>query len=125
MTRTADAFSGCWGTSLPAFYLRLRAYCLMDNHFHLMVETPKTNLSKTMRQLNGVYTQASTAVTTGLGTCYKIASRAIIVDRESYLLELCRYVVLNTVRAKTAGKADTYPWSRTRPRQDSRPRRRF
>ena len=97
------------------FHLLLHAYCLMDNHFHLVVETPEGNLSKAMRQLNGVYTQAFNRRHKRVGHVLQGRFKAIIVDRGSYLLELCRYVVLNPVRAKTTRKADTYPWSSYRP----------
>lgn len=93
------------------FHLLLHAYCLMDNHFYLVVETPEGNLSKAMRQLNGVYTQAFNRRHQRVGHVLQGRFKAIIVDRDSYLLELCRYVVLNPVRAKTTRKADTYPWS--------------
>ncbi|MDH5668892.1 MAG: transposase [Nitrospira sp.] len=93
------------------FHLLLHAYCLMDNHFHLLVETPDGNLSKTMRQLNGVYTQAFNLRHDRVGHVLQGRFKAIVVERESYLLELCRYVVLNPVRAKVTRKADTYSWS--------------
>lgn len=83
----------------------------MDNHFHLLVETPEANLSKAMRQLNGVYTQAFNRRHQRVGHVLQGRFKAILVDRESYLLELCRYVMLNPVWAKITRKADTYPWS--------------
>ena len=104
-------FLGVLGHVVARFYLRLHAYCLMDNHFHLVVETPKANLSKAMRQLNGVYTQAFNRLHGRVGHVLQGRFKAIIVDRNNYLLELCRYVVLNPVRAKATRKADTYPWS--------------
>jgi len=90
------------------FHLLLHAYCLMDNHFHLLVETPEANLSEAIRQLNGVYTQAFNRRHQRVGHVLQGRFKAIVVDRDSYLLELCRYVVLNPVRAKTTRKADTY-----------------
>jgi putative transposase len=93
------------------FHLLLHAYRLMDNHFHLVVGTPEGNLSKAMRQLNGVYTQAFNRRHQRVGHVLQRRFKAIVVDRDSYLLELCRYVVLNPVRAKQTRKADTYPWS--------------
>ncbi|MBH0178535.1 MAG: addiction module toxin RelE [Nitrospira sp.] len=93
------------------FHLLLHAYCLMDNHFHLLVETPDANLSKAMRQLNGVYTQAFNRRHGRVGHVLQGRFKAIVVDRESYLLELCRYVVLNPVRARSTRKPDSYPWS--------------
>jgi putative transposase len=83
----------------------------MDNHFHLVVETPEANLSNAMRQLNGVYTPAFNHRHDRVGHVLQGRFKAIVVDRDSYLLELCRYVVLNPVRAKTTRKPDTYPWS--------------
>ena len=76
-----------------------------------MVDTPEANLSKAMRHLNGVYTQAFNRRHGRVGHVLQGRFKAIIVDRDNYLLELCRYVVLNPVRAKTTRKADTYQWS--------------
>jgi len=53
-----EQFLAVLGRVVPRFHLLPHAYCLMDNHFHLLVETPEANLSQSMRQLNGVYTQA-------------------------------------------------------------------
>lgn len=104
-------FLGVLGQVVSRFHLLLHAYCLMDHHFHLVVETPETNLSKAMRQLNGVYTQAFNRRHQRVGHVLQGRFKAILVDRDSYLLELCRYVVLNPVRAKRTRKANTYPWS--------------
>jgi REP element-mobilizing transposase RayT len=93
------------------FHLRLHAYCLMDNHYHLVLETPEANLSQAMRQLNGVYTQAFNRRHGRVGHVLQGRFKAIVVDRDSYLLELCRYVVLNPVRATMTRTPDTYPWS--------------
>lgn len=100
------------------FHLLLHAYCLMDNHFHLVVETPEGNLSNAMRQLNGVYTQAFNRRHKRVGHVLQGRFKSIIVDGDSYLLELCRYVVLNPVRAKMIRKADAYPWSSYRATAD-------
>lgn len=99
------------GRVVSRFHLLLHAYCLMDNHFHLVVETPEANLSKAMRQLNGVYTQAFNRRHGRVGHVLQGRFKAIVVDRDSYLLELCRYVVLNPVRARRTRKPETYPWS--------------
>ena len=99
------------GLVVTRFHLRLHAYCLMNNHFHLVVDTPEANMSKAMRHLNGVYTQGFNRRHGRVGHVLQGRFKAIIVDRDSYLLELCRYVVLNPVRAKMTRKADTYQWS--------------
>jgi REP element-mobilizing transposase RayT len=75
------------------------AYCLMGNHFHIVVETVEGNLGAGMRQLNGVYTQWHNRAHNRVGHVFQGRFKAIIVQREAYLLELARYVVLNQVRA--------------------------
>ena len=69
-------------------------YCLMSNHYHLIVETLDGNLTKGMRQLNGVYTQTSNRQHNRTGHLFQGRYKAILVEKESYLLELARYVVL-------------------------------
>ncbi len=71
------------------------AWCLMDNHYHLLIQTPDGNLSKGMRQLNGVYTQTSNRRHRRVGHLFQGRFKAILVDRDAYLLELSRYIVLN------------------------------
>ena len=87
------------------------AYCLMDNHYHFLIETPEANLSQGMRQVNGVYTQAYNRGHGKVGHLFQGRFKAILVDKESYLLELCRYVVLNPVRAKLVDRSEDWPWS--------------
>jgi putative transposase len=67
------------------------AYCLMDNHYHIVVETAEGNLSRGMRQLNGVYTQTFNRAHNRVGHVYQGRYKAILVEKESYLLELTRY----------------------------------
>jgi putative transposase len=86
-------------------------YCLMTNHYHLIVETPEANLSAGMRQLNGVYTQRFNRHHGRVGHVFQGRFKAILVERDSYLLELCRYVVLNPVRAKMVKDPARYVWS--------------
>lgn len=89
----------------------IHAYCLMDNHYHLLVETPDGNLSKGMRQLNGVFTQSMNRKHRRVGHLFQGRYKAILVDKDAYLLELCRYIVLNPVRAKMVDTPDEWPWS--------------
>ncbi len=87
-------------------------YCLMSNHYHLIIETLDSNLSKGMRQLNGVFTQTTNRRHKRTGHLFQGRYKAILVDKESYLLELARYVVLNPVRAKGMVRIiDDWPWS--------------
>jgi len=75
------------------------AYCLMSNHYHLLIETPDANLSKGMRQLNGVYTQTYNRAHGREGHVLQGRYKAMLVEKEHYLQELSRYIVLNPVRA--------------------------
>ena len=87
-------------------------YCLMDNHYHLIIETLEGNLSKGMRQLNGVYTQASNRRHGRSGHFFQGRYKAILVDKDRYLLELSRYVVLNPLRVKgLIDRLEDWPWS--------------
>lgn len=87
------------------------AYCLMTNHYHLVVETPDGNLSKGMRQLNGMYTQASNRRHKRTGHLFQGRFKGILVDKENYLLELSRYVVLNPVRAGMVKHPCEHVWN--------------
>lgn len=87
------------------------AYCLMSNHYHILIETPESNLSLGMRQLNGVYTQRFNRQHSRVGHVFQGRYKAILVDKESYLLELARYIVLNPVRARMVRKAQQWRWS--------------
>jgi REP element-mobilizing transposase RayT len=86
-------------------------YCLMDNHYHVIIETPNANLSKGMRQLNGLYTQRYNYLHGRVGHVFQGRYKAILVDKDSYLLELSRYVVLNPVRANMVRAAGDWRWS--------------
>lgn len=87
------------------------AYCLMSNHYHLIIETLDGNLSKGMRQLNGVYTQKINRKYEKVGHLFQGRFKSILVDKESYLLELSRYVVLNPVRARMVSTVNEWLWS--------------
>jgi putative transposase len=89
----------------------VHAYCLMSNHYHLLVETPDANLSQGMRQLNGVYTQSMNRKHHRVGHLFQGRYKAILVDKDAYLLELCRYIVLNPVRANMVNSPEEWRWS--------------
>jgi REP element-mobilizing transposase RayT len=105
------AFLSVLAGVVERFEWRLYAYCLMDNHYHLIAGTPKANLSKGMRQLNGVYTQRFNRRHGRVGHVFQGRFKAIVVDKQAYLLELSRYVVLNPVRAKMVRNPARYRWS--------------
>lgn len=87
------------------------AYCLMTNHYHLLIETPDANLARGMHQLNGVYTQAFNRRHHRVGHVLQGRYKAILVEKESHLLELARYIVINPVRAKSARHPRDWRWS--------------
>lgn len=106
-----NRFLGLLGREIRQHGWRCHAYCLMPNHYHLLIETPEGNLVNGMRQLNGVYTQAFNHRHGRVGHLFQGRYKSIIVERESYLLELCRYIVLNPVRANMVTEAGLWPWS--------------
>ena len=83
----------------------------MSNHYHIIVETVESNLSKGMRQLNGVYTQTFNRRHRRVGHVFQGRYKAILVEKDSYLLELSRYVVLIPVRAQMVNDTADWPWS--------------
>jgi REP element-mobilizing transposase RayT len=87
------------------------AWVLMNNHYHLLLETPQANLAKALRHLNGIYTQAFNRRHHRVGHLFQGRYKAIIVEKEKHLLELCRYVVLNPVRAKVVTQPHAWRWS--------------
>jgi REP element-mobilizing transposase RayT len=93
------------------FHWRCHAWCMMDNHYHLIVETIEGNLSRGMRQLNGVYTQKVNRKHKRSGHVFQGRYKAILVEKNSYLMELSRYVVLNPVRAHRVNDVSDWPWS--------------
>ena len=93
------------------FHWLCHAYCLMANHYHLVIETPEANLSSGMRQLNGVYTMRFNRRHRTVGHVLQGRFKAILIQRESHLLEVCRYVVLNPVRAEGVKRPEEWKWS--------------
>jgi hypothetical protein len=83
----------------------------MENHYHLIIETPEGNLSRGMRQLNGVYTQSFNRRHQRVGHLFQGRFKALLVEKENYLLILCRYVVLNPVRAGLVKRPEEWEWS--------------
>jgi len=106
-----DMFLRILGKVIVRYNWVCHAYCLMDNHYHLLIETTDGNLSAGMRQLNGVYTQTLNRTYGKVGHVFQGRFKSILVEKESYLLELCRYIVLNPVRVGSCTKPEDWAWS--------------
>ncbi len=89
----------------------IHSYVLMDNHYHLILETPKGNLLKVMHGINGGYTGYFNRRHGRVGHLFQGRYKGIIVDKDTYLLELGRYVHLNPLRAKMVERPELYEWS--------------
>ena len=94
-----EDFLSILGSVVRRYNWLCHAYCLMGNHYHLIIETIEGNISRGMRQLNGVYTQKFNWKHARTGHIFQGRFKAILIEKESYLLEVSRYVVLNPVRA--------------------------
>lgn len=106
-----QVFLALLGSVVTRFRWQLYAYCLMGNHYHLLVETPQANLSRGMRQLNGVYTQRFNHRHARTGHVFRSRFKGILVERDNYLIEIARYIVLNPIRTKVASDLAEYAWS--------------
>jgi REP element-mobilizing transposase RayT len=100
--------------ALDRFDAQCLAYCLMGNHYHFVLYTRRANLSQLMRQVNGVYTQVYNRRHAKVGHLFQGRFKAILVDRDAYLLSLCRYVERNPVATGLVAQAPDWPWSSCR-----------
>jgi putative transposase len=106
-----DTFITLLRESTELWGIRVAAYCLMSNHYHLLVQTPRANLSRAMRHIDGIYTQRFNRRRKTTGQVFAGRYRSIIVDADSYLLDVVRYIHKNPVRAGMVGKIEQYPWT--------------
>ena len=91
--------------------LRISAYCLLKNHYHLLVQTPDANLSRCMRHIDGVYTQRFNRAHHKDGQLFRGRYKSILVDADSYVMELTRYIHRNPIKAGIVKRMEKYPWS--------------
>jgi REP element-mobilizing transposase RayT len=104
-----------WLTTLSEAHQRFRVeilcYCLMTNHYHLLVKTPEANLGRVMRHINGIYTQRHNRLKKTDGPLFRGRYQAICIEKDSYQLQLSRYIHRNPLEAKLARELDSYEWS--------------
>ncbi|MES2756136.1 MAG: transposase [Pseudomonadota bacterium] len=99
------------GLVCERFNFVVHAYCQMTNHFHVMLETVEGNLAQGMRQLNGMYSQRVNRRHTLVGHVFQGRYHAVLVQKDSHLLELARYIILNPLRAGMVERHDEWRWS--------------
>jgi REP element-mobilizing transposase RayT len=106
-----ERFLALLGSAVERYAFRVYGACLMGNHYHLVGETPRGNLSDAMRFLNGGYAQAVNRRHGRTGHLFEGRFRSLVIQRESYLKRVVRYVVLNPVRARLVTDVAAWPWS--------------
>jgi putative transposase len=108
------ALLGVVAQALHRFDATMLVYCLMGNHYHFVLQTRHGNLSSLMRYINGVYSQTFNRRHNKVGHLFQGRFKAILVDRDAYLLEVCRYVEMNPVRARLVVDPFEWRWSSLR-----------
>ena len=91
--------------------VRVSAYCLLSTHYHLLIQTPDANLSRCMRHIDGVYTQRFNRSHHVDGQLFRGRYKSILIDADSYLLELIRYIHRNPIDSGIVKNLEKYPWS--------------
>jgi len=109
--RNREKFLHYIETAHKRFKVVVHAYCLMPNHYHLLIETPLANLCRCMQWINSSYTTYYNIIQQRTGHLFQGRYKAILIDKDSYMAELSRYVHLNPVRAKIVKLPEDYQWS--------------
>jgi len=109
--RDREKFLGYLESASLRYGAVIHAYCLMSNHFHLLLETPEGNLSQIMRHINGAYTTYFNVKRKRAGHLFQGRYKAILVEADDYLTELSRYIHLNPVSVGIVERPEQYQWS--------------
>jgi len=95
--RDRALFKKTVGEAVERWKIRVHAFALMDNHYHLLVETPLAMISRAMRHIDGIYTQRFNRLHRRDGPLMRGRFKSILVQKESYFLELVRYIHLKFI----------------------------
>jgi REP element-mobilizing transposase RayT len=106
-----ERFLALLGELNERYRIECHAYCLMGNHYHVLLHTPEANLVRGMRHLNGVYTQRFNHAHRSDGALFRGRYRAIVVDQDNYALQVSRYIHRNPVEARLVSNPARYRWS--------------
>jgi len=106
-----EAFVEILKDTSEMWHVQIAAYCLMPNHYHVLLQTPEANIARAMRHLNGVYTQRYNKKYGHDGQLFRGRYKSILVHGDSYLLQLVRYIHRNPVKAGLTDTLTTYEWS--------------
>ena len=109
--RDREKFLEYLKTNHDRYGVKVHAYCLMTNHYHLLIETPRANLTRSMQVLNSSYTTYYNTKRKRKGHLFQGRYKAILVDKDSYMQELTRYIHLNPLRANMVLSPEEYIWS--------------
>ena len=112
--RDREVFLSYLESAVERYSAVIHVFCLMDNHYHLLLETPAGNLSKIMQHINGAYTNYFNRKRNRAGHLFQGRYKAILVDADTYAKELSRYIHLNPVRAGMVETPETFKWSSCR-----------
>lgn len=119
--RDREQFLSYLESSVTRYGAIIHAYCLMTNHYHLLLETPEGNLPEIMRHINGAYTNYYNTKRKRAGHLFQGRYKAILIEADEYLMELTRYIHLNPVRGGLSEKPEAHPWSSYQDYIGSRP----
>jgi REP element-mobilizing transposase RayT len=106
-----EMFLQTLGEAHQRFGVEVLSYCLMSNHYHLLLKTPEANLGRVMRHVNGLYTQRYNRLRKTDGSLFRGRYKAICVEEDSYQLQLSRYIHRNPIEAGLVASLEDYPWS--------------
>ncbi len=106
-----EAFIDLLKETVGMWHVNIAAYCLMPNHYHLLVHTPEANISRAMRHLNGVYTQRYNRRHGFDGALFRGRFKSILISADDYLLQALRYIHRNPLRSGVVNNLNAFPWS--------------